>query len=390
MSSVRVEKPYILVDDTHKALEKLAIASRDRSVETNRIGITGSVGKTTVTQALAKVLSSAGTTHCPVSSYNNHVGLPTTLARMPENTRFGVFEMGMNNPGEISALTRIAQPHIALITKIGRAHDANFDNGLQGIAAAKAEIFEGLVPNGIAVINKDNDWFEFLSEKATSVGARILSYSLHSDADARLLDYSETDGEVSIKVQIAGEQYQFPLSQSGKHWAENCLAILLIANTLNIPMGPAIKHLSKIAPLPGRGVIKPLVIDDKHIRLIDDSYNANPDSMIASFDSLKTTPTKGRRIVILTEMRELSHAEDTHKSLAPHLVAAKVDLVFAVGEHMKALYNALPEKMKGKWQLSYDELFPSLLKHLENNDLVLVKGSNSSGAKNIVSQLESL
>lgn len=412
ISSHAVAEPYIKVDDTQKALESLAVMARMRSQSARRIAVTGSVGKTCVTQAIARVLASAGTVHRPVSSYNNHVGVPVTLCRMPKETDFGIFELGMNNPKEISALTRFVQPDIAIITKIGNAHTANFTDGLKGIAKAKAEIFEGLSQGGTAIINKDTEWFELLCDMANAQKAIVRTFSLNQKADAQLLSYKENPSGAELSVLLDGDIIDFSLAQHGKHWAENCLSILLVVKALNIPLAPAIYHLSKIEALTGRGETHKLSIESntdidsvdilenkntfepnnsyvsKVVTLIDDSYNANPDSMIAALENLKIYPGGKRRIAILTDMLEQKDALQLHRDLAPHIVAASIDKVFLCGKNMKSLYETLPDSLRGEWRLSHEELLPSILANIQSDDVILVKGSNGSGANNIVRALK--
>lgn len=387
ISSEFVSEPCVRVANSQTALEKLGIAARDRNTATTRIAITGSVGKTCVTQAVAQVLSSAGKVHRPVSSYNNHVGVPVTLARMPKDTKFGVFELGMNNPGEISNLTQFVKPNVAIITKIGNAHTANFEDGLQGIANAKSEIFEGLEPGGIAIINRDTEWFDLLANKAREFGAKVLSFSTSQLADAQLLEYTETTSGASVKVQVGSDELHLNLVQLGQHWAENCLAILLLIKALNIPMAPAIRQLENVEALSGRGQIKTSVIDGKRVTLIDDSYNANPDSMAAAFTNLKLYPDASRRIAVLTDMLEQSHARQLHADLAPYVLEAEIDSVFVCGENMEALYENLPKSLRGYWSLEHDELLPYITSNIEDGDVILVKGSNGSGATKLLSAL---
>ena len=383
LTSHPVKKPYILVDDPLVALEKLGVAARIRNAETKRIGITGSVGKTSVTQGLAKVLASAGVTHRSVSSYNNHKGVPVTLARMPRETQFGVFEMGMNNPGELRKLTQFVKPHIALVTKIGNAHTANFSEGVEGIAKAKAEIFEGLDADGVAIINRDNDWYGLLRDKALENNAEILTFSLSQKANARLISYQEAAHGAQLVIQLGKEELQLNVAQRGIHWAENCLAILLVVKALNVPMSQALPALEKIAPLKGRGEIRNVHINGNKAVLIDDSYNANPDSMRAAFKNLKGCPNVKRRVAVLTDMLELSDAGRMHIELAKDINDANIDVVYLAGKHMKGLYEALPKGIRGHWASTALELLPSIKRSIAEGDAILVKGSNSSGAMEI-------
>ena len=387
LTSHPVEAPYILVDEPLVALEKLGVAARIRNAGTKRIGITGSVGKTSVTQGLAKVLASAGVTHRSVLSYNNHIGVPVTLARMPRETQFGVFEMGMNNPGELRKLTQFVKPHIALVTKVGKAHTANFPEGVEGIAKAKAEIFEGLDAGGIAIINRDNSWYGLLKDKALKNNAEILTFSLSQKAYAQLICYQDAAHGARLVIRLDKEKLQLNVAQRGIHWAENCLAILLVVKALNVPMSQALPALEKIAPLKGRGEIRNVYINGKKVILIDDSYNANPDSMRAAFKNLKNFPDVKRRVAVLTDMLELSDARRMHIELAEDIVNANIDVVYLAGEHMEGLDKALPKKIRGDWKSKALELLPSITRSIAEGDAILVKGSNSSGAMQIVDEL---
>lgn len=387
LTSHPVKEPYILVDEPLVALEKLGVAARIHNAGTKRIGITGSVGKTSVTQGLAKVLASAGVTHRPVSSYNNHIGVPVTLIRMPREAQFGVFEMGMNNPGELRKLTQFVKPHIALVTKIGSAHTANFPEGVEGIAKAKAEIFEGLDAGGVAIINRDNGWYGLLQDKAIENSAEILTFSLSQKADAQLISYQKAAHGARLVIRLGEEELQLNVAQRGRHWTENCLAILLVVKALNVPMSQALPALEKIAPLKGRGEIRNVQINGNKAVLIDDSYNANPDSMRAAFNNLKGYSNVKRRVAVLTDMMELSDAGQMHIDLAQDIVNANIDVVYLAGEHMKGLYEALPKEIRGHWTSTALELLPSINRSIAEGDAILVKGSNGSGAMKIAAAL---
>jgi UDP-N-acetylmuramoyl-tripeptide--D-alanyl-D-alanine ligase len=374
-----VEGPHVLVDDVFAALEKLGVAARDRSTA-RRCAVTGSVGKTSVTQAIAAGLARAGRWHSSVKSYNNHIGVPLTLARMPRDTARAVFEIGMNHADEITPLAAMVQPDVVVITTVGPVHTENFPDGEQGVAKAKAEIFSGLRRGGVAVLNADNYWFGFLKAEALKVGAKVVTFGIPNGCDAQLTGFEAAAEGATVSAILHGEQVSFPILQTGHHWGMNSLAVLLALEAMDVSRKDALASLAAFAPLAGRGAEREVA----GFTLIDESYNANPISMASAIATLGARATRGRRIVALTDMLELGpEAVKFHQGLVEHLVAAKVDAVYAAGPLMKSLYDALPATQQGGYAETAEALAPLVARAAEPGDVVMVKGSNGSGAHRI-------
>ena len=385
--------PLVIANDTMMALEGLAAFARDRAPEVRRGAVTGSVGKTGVTQAISAGLKLAGSAHHSVKSFNNHIGVPLTLARMPRSVARAVFEIGMNHPGEIRPLSRLVQPHAACVTTVGPVHIENFADGEAGVALAKAEIFEGLGPGGVAVINSDNPWFADLKHAALQAGARVMSFGSEETADARLLDFQPEVNGARASARIWGHDYVFTLAQSGYHWGLNSLAVLLMLEALDVSLDTGLQALSAFEPLAGRGQERRVRIEGGEFTLIDESYNANPMSMKATLASLavRRPENDGRRIVALTDMLELGpDAERLHAELAEAIEGSDVHLVFLAGPHMKALWNSLPESRKGEWRETADELAGVVTEAVRPGDVLMVKGSNGSKASAIAKAVKAL
>lgn len=382
--------PSVVVPDVQAALEQLGVAARERSAA-KRGAVTGSVGKTSVTQAVRAALALAGRAHSSVKSYNNHIGVPLTLARMPRETERAVFEIGMNHADEIAPLARMVRPHAALITTVGPVHVENFPDGETGVARAKAEIFAGLEPGGTAVLNVDNRWFDRLRGEAEQAGARVVSFGSNEGADARLLAFEPRESGARLTAQVQSETLTINLLQSGQHWGPNSLAVLLLADALDVPFATTVAALEAFAPLDGRGAERSVSLPGGAFTLIDESYNANPLSMTAAIRSFGARRASGRRIVALTDMLELGpEAPRFHADIARDLDAAKVDLVFAAGPHMASLFAALPPTRRGGYADSADALAPSLTAAAQPGDLIMVKGSNGSRANVLTRALADL
>jgi len=390
LASSPVEGPHVLVPDTLKALEALGVAARERSVAI-RAAVTGSVGKTSVTQAIAAGLAGAGRWHSSVKSYNNHIGVPLTLARMPWASQRAVFEIGMNHADEIAHLSRMVRPQVAVVTTVGPVHIENFPDGEEGVARAKAEIFDGIEPDGVAVLNADNRWFEMLSLHARAAGARVLSFGSGEGCDARLIDFSASHGGASVRAVVHGQPISYPLLQTGVHWGLNSLCALLALEAMDVDRATALEALAGFAPLAGRGAEKTVRISGGAFTLIDESYNANPISMMAAFRTLGARQARGRRIVVLTDMLELGpDAPAFHAALAEPIAAANVDLVFCAGPMMKSLWDALPPTRRGGYAEAAADLAPHVASAAEPGDLIMVKGSNGSRASVIAAALAAL
>jgi UDP-N-acetylmuramoyl-tripeptide--D-alanyl-D-alanine ligase len=381
----------VLVGETLVALEKLGVAARDRAPQARRGAVTGSVGKTSVTQAIAAGLARAGRSHASVKSYNNHIGVPLTLARMPADTERAVFEIGMNHADEITPLARMVRPHAVAITTVAQAHIENFADGEAGVARAKAEIFEGLAPGGKAVLNADNQWFDFLGDSAKTHGAEVLAFGTRAGCAAQLTGFSLQGDGARVEATLHGRPVSFGLRQTGSHWGLMSLAALLMMEALGVSLDDGLAALAAFEPLEGRGAERQALLPGgETFTLIDESYNANPVSVAAALRTLGLKPAR-RRLVALTDMLELGRdAPAYHAGLAPEIEAAKVDLVFAAGPMMKCLYEALPPTRRGAYAEDAAALIPSLTQAVEPGDVVMVKGSKASNAKALHDALSGL
>lgn len=372
----------LVVDDTQKALEALGAAARART-GADIIAVTGSAGKTTTKEMLSCIFAALGQTHASKASHNNRWGVPLSLSGMHEGTDTGIFEIGMNHAGEIVPLAKQVRPHIAIITTIAGVHMEHFDN-IEQIADAKAEIFEGMDEKGIAILNRDNEWFSHLSARAKSKGLRVLSFGWTDDADASVIECLEAANGSRIKAQIADEEVGFTLPLPGRHMALNALAALLAVRLAEQDVQAAAKALQKMKAPPGRGVREYLDIGDPEnpVTLIDESYNASPIAMKAAFKVLALVdPGRGgRRIAVLGDMYELGKdAEQAHADLALPLQAADVQLVYTCGTLMKKLYDALPKEHRGAHKEDSVEMAKIVPDVLVPGDVVMVKGSRGGG-----------
>jgi UDP-N-acetylmuramoyl-tripeptide--D-alanyl-D-alanine ligase len=391
LASQPVAGAAVMVAETLTALEALGVAARDRAPRARRGAVTGSVGKTSVTQAVMAGLTLAGPAHSSVKSYNNHIGVPLTLARMPSATQRAVFEIGMNHEGEIGPLTRMVAPHAVVVTTVGPVHVENFPDGEEGVARAKAEIFQGLAPGGVAVLNADNAWFELLKGQAERAGAEIRTFGARDGCDARLIDFHVPGSHALVQSRFHGEALDFPILQTGLHWGMNAMAVLLMLEALDVTLNDSLAALGSFEPLAGRGAEKVIHIAGGSFVLIDESYNANPVSMASAIATLGSRATSGRRIVALTDMLELgAQAGDFHAALAAPLEEAEIDLVFCAGPLMKSLWDALPPTRRGGYAETAAELAPQVVRAAEPGDLVMVKGSNGSKAGAVASALAAL
>ncbi|AXB77450.1 UDP-N-acetylmuramoyl-tripeptide--D-alanyl-D-alanine ligase [Novosphingobium sp. P6W] len=405
-----VDGPHILVADTMEALERLGAAARLRA-RGPVIGVTGSVGKTGVKEMIFAALdrSSRGDAHRSVKSYNNHVGVPLSLARMPGRSRFGVFEMGMNHAGEISALTRQVRPHVAVITTIAPAHIEMLGSE-EAIADAKAEIFQGLEEGGTAVIPIDSPHYARLREGALACGATVVSFGKAADADVRLLDTVPAIGGGSlVTVDMGDRRVCYTVAAPGEHQVINSLAVMAAVRAVKGDLGAAGVALAEMGGMPGRGARVEIDVEggepdargQRKALLIDESYNANPASMRATLAQLGRTPAR-RRIAVLGAMKELgSHGPDYHAALAEPIREAGVDYALLVGEEMAALAKVLGAAELGKSgasDLGKTAPFahcPSVREAVETlrafglqrDDAILVKGSNSVGLSALVTAL---
>jgi UDP-N-acetylmuramoyl-tripeptide--D-alanyl-D-alanine ligase len=389
-----VDYPHVLVGDTGAALRALAAAARARTTA-RIVGVTGSVGKTGVKEAIFAALerASRGASHRSVRSYNNHVGVPLSLSRMPARSRFGVFEMGMNNAGEIAGLTAQVRPHVAVVTTIAPAHIENLGS-MAGIAAAKAEIFGGLEPGGIAVIPADSDHFEQLRAAALALGARVVSFGRARHADMRLLDaIAQGDGGSLVTASMGAIGLVYTVAEPGAHWIDNSLCVMAAVHAAGGDLGAAGLALAEMGGLKGRGARLRVKVPGGHALLIDESYNANPASMRATLAQLGQTPA-ARRIAVLGSMKELGDfAPGFHAQLAGPVADAGVDFAVLVGAEMRALaqeMGKLPcDTLGNAFRFAHcdnaGEAIAALQEFgLAGGDAVLVKGSNSMGLARVV------
>jgi UDP-N-acetylmuramoyl-tripeptide--D-alanyl-D-alanine ligase len=380
--------PVFAVEDTLHAMERLGVAARARS-KAKIVGVTGSVGKTTAKEMLRAMLTACGLTHASAASYNNHWGVPLTLARMPANARYGVFEMGMNHAGEIAPLTRMARPHAALVTMIAPVHIEHLGS-IEAIADAKAEVFLGLEPGGTAVLNRDAPQFERLKKAATSRGARVLSFGRGADCDGRLIDFEATEGGSRVRARVRGHELTFELGAPGTHMAENALGALLAADAVGAHLRTCAAALRGFSPQKGRGERFSIPTPDGPATIIDESYNANPASMRAALALLAAAKPgpKGRRIAVIGDMLELGpKAAAMHAELAADLRANKVDLLFGAGPLTRALFDAAPASMRAAWTERSTELTDEVARALRGGDIAMVKGSNGSRMGPLVAAL---
>ena len=380
--------PLFAVDDTLSAMERLGAAARARS-KARIVAVTGSVGKTTAKEMLRAMLSACGAVHASAHSYNNHWGVPLTLARMAVSARYGVFEIGMNHAGEIAPLSRMVRPHAALVTTIAPVHIEHLGS-IEAIADAKAEIFLGLEPGGTAALNRDAPQFERLAKAAEARGARVVTFGRGADCDARLIEVEAIDGGSRVRARVLGRELAFILGAPGAHMAENALGALLVADALGADLDACAAALERFSPQQGRGARFSVTTPDGPAIIIDESYNANPASMRAALKLLAAAKPgpKGRRIAVIGDMLELGPAaEAMHAELAADLSANRVDLLFGAGPLTRALYEAAPASMRAAWAARSNELTDEVARELRGGDIAMIKGSNGSRMGPLVAAL---
>jgi UDP-N-acetylmuramoyl-tripeptide--D-alanyl-D-alanine ligase len=384
------DAPLLVVPDVLDGLRDLARAARARS-PAKIVGITGSVGKTGTKEALRLTLSRDGETHASVASYNNHWGVPLSLARTPASARYAVFELGMNHAGEIEPLTRLVRPHVAIVTTIEPVH-LEFFGSLDAIADAKAEIFLGLEPGGGAVINRDNPQYARLADRAKGAGVgRIVSFGEHARADARLIKCSLHADRSTVQARILGTEVTYKLGAPGRHVVLNSLAVLAAAALVGADLALAALALAELQPTAGRGARVTLDLPGGAALLIDESYNANPASMRAALALLGQSEVgpRGRRLAVLGDMLELgAGGADLHRGLAEPVVGHDIDLVFCCGPLMRSLWDALPSERRGGYAETSAALEPQVLAALQPGDAMMIKGSLGSRMGPIVKALE--
>jgi UDP-N-acetylmuramoyl-tripeptide--D-alanyl-D-alanine ligase len=380
----------LVVPDVMTALRDLAGAARARS-QAKVIAVTGSVGKTGTKEALRLALSKDGETHASVASYNNHWGVPLSLARCPSSARYAVLEMGMNHAGEIEPLSRLARPHVALITTIAPVH-LEFFGSLAKIAEAKAEIFLGLEPGGVAVINRDIAQFALLKRRASEAGiSRIVSFGDHAQADARLIKSSLHPRCSTVRADILGTELAYKIGAPGRHLVHNSLAVLAVADLAGADLALAALALAEFKAISGRGAPIEIEPPGGNALLIDESYNANPASVDAALALLGQTPIgpQGRRIAVLGDMLELGpKGRSLHRGLTTPIAANAIDLVFCCGPLMHSLWQALPASRRGGYAEDSAALEAQVVPAIHAGDAVMVKGSLGSRMAPIVKALQ--
>jgi UDP-N-acetylmuramoyl-tripeptide--D-alanyl-D-alanine ligase len=381
--------PLLVVDDVLEGLRDLARAARTR-LAGKVIAITGSVGKTSTKEALRLVFSRQGETHASAASYNNHWGVPLSLARCPADARFAVFELGMNHAGEIAPLSRLVQPDIAVITAIAPVHLEYFAS-VDAIADAKAEIFDGLVPGGVAILNRDNAQFDRLADRAREARVgRIVSFGEQAGTDARLIKCMLLPDSSTVQASILGDEVTYKLGAPGRHLVMNSLAVLAAAKLAGADLAISAIALADFQPASGRGTRIMLDVRGDRALLIDESYNANPVSMAAAIALLgQAEPGPlGRRIAVLGDMLELGAQSDAlHRGLAGPIVDHAVDLVFCAGPAMRNLWEALPSNRRGGYASNSSALEPQVLDAVSGGDAIMIKGSFGSKMTPIVKAL---
>ena len=380
-------KPLLLVRDTFQGLRDLARAARNRNFG-KRIAVTGSAGKTSTKEMLRAVFSEIGRVHAADKSFNNHFGVPLTLARMPLAVDFGVFEIGMNHAGEITPLTHLVAPDVAIVTTVGAAHLENFAS-IEGISEAKAEIFQGVGHDGVAIIPGDNEFAALLERRARECGIRrIVRFGSEPQFEVQLKSYSSDGVSAEISATVYGRAMTLRLAAPGRHQAMNAMAVLAAVQELGQPIEAAVKALGRARSTSGRGAQKALTLSGgRQVTLLDESYNANPTSVAAAVRLFADIPAK-RRIAVIGDMLELGpESPRLHAAIADQLVEAKVDRLYLAGELVNHLWDAAPASMRAARTRTAAELFDALLADLKDGDSVIVKGSNGSKVSEIVRRL---
>lgn len=400
-AGVAADAPLLIVPDVLAALGALGEAARARSAA-RVVAVTGSVGKTSTKEMLRAVLGGQGRVHAAEASYNNHWGVPLTLARMPVSAEFAVIEIGMNHPGEIAPLARLARPHVAMITTVAEAHLEAFEN-IDGIAREKASIVEGLEPGGMAVLNADLATTPILIAAAEAVGARIITFGTAATADFRLREVQVAHDTTVVRAEAAGRAVLFKVGSAGRHFAMNALGVLAVAEALALDLGLTAIDIGNWQPPEGRGARERIVLDLVNeamaFDLIDDAFNANPASMAAALDVLGGADpthgigrvTEGRRIAVLGDMLELGADElALHRAIAAHPALPKIAQIHCVGPRMRALWEVLPRRQRGLWTETAAEMVAEARHLADAGDVVLVKGSKGIKVSRVVDALRNL
>ena len=368
---------YILVDNTDKALDKIAMYSRNR-IKSHVIGITGSVGKTSTKEMLNLALTDQGKTFCSAGNFNNQYGVPYSMANIHPETKYVILEMGMRKTGEIDHLSSIVKPNIAIITKIAPSH-LEFFTSVSAIAQAKAEIYNHMDSNNIAIINADDQYSTILKENASRKKLKIISFGISEKSDFRLEEYKIEETKSILQIRYWNKSLHYEIPTPGLHHAINSLAVLAAVHSVDGDVDFAAYQMSLFSPCTGRGKVH----RKENMNLIDETYNANPESMAAS---LKVLSNYGKRkVAVLGDMKELGkNAAAFHKDLLPKIIDNKIDLVHTFGELMENLHNILPDEIRGKHFDNIPEAQQQIKKSIQENDTILFKGSNTMNMKKII------
>jgi UDP-N-acetylmuramoyl-tripeptide--D-alanyl-D-alanine ligase len=379
--------PLLMVDDVEAALARLGAFGRaaHRMAGGHLVAITGSVGKTGSKEMLAHMLRRLGGCHANRASFNNHLGVPLTLAALPDAPFTAVQEIGMNAPGEISVLSNLAQPDITVITRIADSHSEFFDS-LDDIAAAKAEIFDGLTAGGTVILNADDPYFTFLGDRARDAGAgRIIGFGTGAAPDARLLDAEADNAGTHIRADILGTQVSVRMGTRGRHWAHNAMAMLASVAALDLDIIEAAETLNDFSELPGRGAVSSGIFNGAGMTLFDDSYNAGPASMKAAFATIAEMPPQ---LMVLSDMLELGDGSAAaHAALAPMIAALRPRVLITIGPMMAEMASTLPASIAHHAVDAPDAAIDALRAMLRDGDRVFIKGSNGSGACHVAAAI---
>jgi UDP-N-acetylmuramoyl-tripeptide--D-alanyl-D-alanine ligase len=393
---VAPDAPLLIVDEVLPALERLGRAGRART-SARVAAITGSVGKTSTKEMLRAALEGQGRVHAAEASYNNHWGVPLTLARMPADADYAVIEIGMNHPGEIAPLARMARPHVAMITTVAAVHLEAFEN-VEGIAHEKAAIFEGLEPHGCAVIHGDLPISPILRAAARAAKARIVDFGDAEGNACRLRETRIEDGFTRGRALLDGEEVTLGIASEGRHFMRNALGVIAVAQAMGADRVRSIAGLAAWAPPAGRGTRETVTVspDGGTLELIDDAFNANPTSLSAALAVLAAArpgegPPPGRRVAVLGDMLELGPNErEMHAAMADDPSMAALDAVHCVGPRMRALHEALPVARRGLWAERVEDLLEEVTQLARIGDVVLIKGSKASRVSRLVDAIRKL
>ncbi len=380
----------VRVDDPLAALEDLARAARQRlKPDAVVVAVTGSVGKTGTKDMLCTSFSALGKTHAAAKSFNNHWGVPLTLATTPQDVDCAIYEIGMNHAGEITPLTKMVCPHIAIITTVEPVH-LEFFASVDQIAEAKAEIFDGLEPGGVAVLNADNPFFSLLRKRAMMVNARIMAFGCASEADVHLISYRAQGAKSQVTAKVGSQEISYALEIPGVHVAQNSLAVIAALQASGRDVLCGAKALAGLKPVAGRGAREVLRVPGGEILVIDESYNANPASMRAALGVLAAVSRDDypRRVAILGDMLELgSDSGVLHASLGECVESGDIDLVFSSGRHMAELFRQLPEAKRGAWANEVEGIADAVISALQPGDAVMIKGSLGSRMAHVLAAI---